>query len=92
MTTPGSMFFNMLAAFAAFDVDLLRPRLRREVAIARPDGKLKGRQPSLSARQHANLLKLHSSGERSISELAQLLCVSRATIYPALDGARTRVG
>ena len=90
--TPGSMFFNMLATFAEFEVDLFRLRTREGMAIARANGKLKGRQPSLSARQHANLFKLHSSGERSISELAQLLCVSRATIYPALDGARTRVG
>jgi DNA invertase Pin-like site-specific DNA recombinase len=30
------MFFNLLAAFAGFEVDLLRPRTREGMAIARP--------------------------------------------------------
>jgi hypothetical protein len=36
--TPGSMFFNLLAAFPAFEVDLLRLRTREGMAIARPNG------------------------------------------------------
>ena len=47
--TPGSMFFNMLATFAEFEVDLFRLRTREGMAIARANGKLKGRQPQLSA-------------------------------------------
>jgi DNA invertase Pin-like site-specific DNA recombinase len=84
------MFFNPLAAFAAFEVDLLRLRTREGMAIARPNGKLNGRQSKLSARQHAHLLELPNTGERSISELARLLSVSRATIYRALDRARAQ--
>jgi DNA invertase Pin-like site-specific DNA recombinase len=54
------MFFNLLAAFAASEVELLRTR--EGMAIARPNGKLNGRQPKLSARQHAHLLELRNSG------------------------------
>jgi DNA invertase Pin-like site-specific DNA recombinase len=34
MTTPGSMFFNMLATFAEFEVDLLRAREAIAIALA----------------------------------------------------------
>jgi DNA invertase Pin-like site-specific DNA recombinase len=71
-------------------VDLLRLRTREGMAIARPNGKLKGRQPKLSARQHAHLLELRNSGERSISGLAVLLCVSRAANCRSLDRARAQ--
>jgi hypothetical protein len=46
----GKMFFNILATFAEFEVDLLRMRTREGMAIARAKGKLKGRAPKLSAR------------------------------------------
>jgi Resolvase, N terminal domain len=38
----GKMFFNILATFAEFEVDLLRMRTREGMAIARANGKLKG--------------------------------------------------
>ncbi|MGW4092677.1 recombinase family protein [Nocardia sp. NPDC004750] len=44
----GKMFFNILATFAEFEVDLLRMRSREGMAIAKANGKLKGRAPRLS--------------------------------------------
>jgi DNA invertase Pin-like site-specific DNA recombinase len=38
----GKMFFNILAAFAEFEVDLLRMRTREGMAVARAKGKLHG--------------------------------------------------
>jgi DNA invertase Pin-like site-specific DNA recombinase len=49
----GKLFFNILATFAEFEVDLLRMRTRQGMAIARANGKLKGKPPKLSAR-HAS--------------------------------------
>ena len=46
----GKMFFNILATFAEFEVDLLRMRTREGMAIARAKGRLRGKQPKLSAR------------------------------------------
>jgi len=42
----GKMFFNILATFAEFKVDLLRMRTREGMAVARAKGKLRGKQPS----------------------------------------------
>jgi DNA invertase Pin-like site-specific DNA recombinase len=44
----GKMFFNILATFAEFEVDLLRLRTREGMAVARAKGKLKGKQPKLT--------------------------------------------
>jgi DNA invertase Pin-like site-specific DNA recombinase len=41
----GKYFFNILAAFAEFEVDLLRMRTREGMAIARAKGRLKGNAP-----------------------------------------------
>jgi DNA invertase Pin-like site-specific DNA recombinase len=58
----GKMFFNILATFAEFEVDLLRLRTREGMAIARAKGRLRGKQPKLSARQQAHLVQLHRDG------------------------------
>ncbi len=46
----GKMFFNILATFAEFGVDLIRIRTREGMAIARARGKWRGKQPKLSDR------------------------------------------
>src|SRR5229473_3323253 len=56
------MFFNMLAVFAEFEVDLLRMRTREGMAIARSRGRLKGKKPKLTARQQAELTRMHATG------------------------------
>jgi DNA invertase Pin-like site-specific DNA recombinase len=82
----GKMFFNTLATFAEFEVDLLRMRTREGMAIAKAKGKLKGKQ--LSARQQAHLVKLHQAGKHTIAELAELFSVSRPTVYRVLNRVR----
>jgi DNA invertase Pin-like site-specific DNA recombinase len=83
----GKMFFNILATFAEFEVDLLRMRTREGMAIARAKGKLKGRAPKLTPARQAHLRKLHAAGEHTIVELAELFEVSRPTVYRVLERA-----
>jgi DNA invertase Pin-like site-specific DNA recombinase len=77
----GKCFFNILATFAEFEVDLLRMRTLEGMAIARAQGRLKGKAPKLSPTQRTALLKLHGAGDHSVSELAELFSISRATVY-----------
>ena len=84
----GKMFFNILATFAEFEVDLLRMRTREGMAIARANGRLKGKAPKLSARQRVHVLALAQAGQHTIAELAELFSVSRATIYREIARAR----
>ena len=83
----GKMFFNILATFAEFEVDLLRLRTREGMAVARSRGRLKGKQPKLTARQQAELARMHATGEYTIAELMEVFSVGRATVYRALDRA-----
>src|SRR5262245_50015595 len=81
----GKMFFNILATFAEFEVDLLRMRTREGMAVARTKGKLRGRHPKLSAKQQVELRQMHASGSYSIADLADLFTVSRPTVYRTLQ-------
>ena len=54
------------------------------MAVARAKGKLKGRQPKLSAKQRNELRRMHGSGDYSITDLAELFKVSRPTVYRTL--------
>lgn len=86
----GKMFFNILATFAEFEVDLLRMRTREGMAVARAKGKLRGKPPKLTGRQQDHLVKLHNAGEHSIADLAEMFSVSRATVYRTVERARAR--
>jgi len=77
----GKMFFNILATFAEFEADLIRLRTREGMAMARAKGKLRGKRPKLSDKQHKELCRMYDTGEYSISDLAELFSVSRPTVY-----------
>ena len=53
------MLFNILATLAEFEADLICMRTREGMAIARTKGKLRGKQPKLSAR-HWRLFRQRS--------------------------------
>lgn len=80
----GKMFFNILASFAEFEADLIRMRTREGMAMARAKGKLRGKQPKLTDKQQRELVRMHATGEYSISDLAEVFSVSRATVYRTL--------
>jgi DNA invertase Pin-like site-specific DNA recombinase len=87
----GKMFFNILATFAEFESDLIRMRTREGMAIARAKGKLRGKQPKLTEKQQKELTRMHTTGEYSISDLAELFAVSRPTIYRTLHRSEAKI-
>lgn len=84
----GKLVFNMMSVFAEFEADLIRMRTREGMRIAKESGKLRGKQPKLSAKQEARLVKLYDSGEYSKSELAEMFSIARSTVGRAVDRAR----
>lgn len=80
----GKLFFNILATFAEFEADLIRMRTREGMAVARAKGKLRGKKPKLSERQHQELRRMYDTGEYSISDLAEVFSISRPTVYRTL--------
>lgn len=84
----GKLVFNMMSVFAEFEADLIRMRTREGMRIAKRDGKLRGKQPKLSAKQEARLVKLYDSGDYSKSELAEMFSVARSTVGRAVERVR----
>jgi DNA invertase Pin-like site-specific DNA recombinase len=63
-------------------------RTREGMAVAKAKGKLRGKQPKLSARQQSHLVALHEAGDHTIADLAELFTVSRPTVYRVLERHR----
>ena len=83
------MFVQMLAVFAEFEADLIRMRSREGMDIARQNGKLRGKQPSLKPAQDREIRRMHNSGDYNVAEIAALFSVKRAdrVPVPATSGA-----
>ena len=60
-----------------------RSRCAGRVRLAK--GKLRGKQPKLSARQQRELARMAGTGEYSIAEVAEVFTISRATVYRTLQ-------
>jgi DNA invertase Pin-like site-specific DNA recombinase len=86
----GKMFFNILATFAEFEVDLLRMRTREGMAVARAKGKLQGKKPKLSDKQQRELRRMYGTGDYTIADLAEVFSVSRPTVYRVLQRVPTQ--
>ena len=86
----GRLLFNVLAMVAEFESDLIRMRTREGMKVAKAKGRLRGKQPKLSATQEAHLVKLYEAGEHTVSELEELFPVTRSTIYRAIARAGGR--
>jgi DNA invertase Pin-like site-specific DNA recombinase len=81
------MFFTMLAVFAEFEAGLLKMRTREGMAIARSRGRLKGKQPELTAGRQGELVRMRATGEYAIAELMEVFCIGHAAVYRVLDCA-----
>ena len=77
----GRLLFNVLAMVAEFEADLISMRTREGMKVAKAKGRLRGKQPKLTAVQARHLVELFDSGNYSTTELADLFRVGRSTIY-----------
>jgi hypothetical protein len=57
---------------------------RNRAAVARAKGRLRGKQPKLSAKQQTELRRMHTTGDYSIADFAELFNIGRATVYRTL--------
>jgi DNA invertase Pin-like site-specific DNA recombinase len=73
----GKLLFNVLTMVP--EADLIRARTREGLKVAKAKGRLRGKQPKLSPRQKAHLVKLHTAGDHTMYELAELFSVGRST-------------
>jgi len=75
-----NLLLSMLAAFSEFERSLILERQREGIAIAKGEGKYKGRKPSLSDDQIKEILARASAGEK-VAVLVREYGISRETFY-----------
>lgn len=78
-----TLLLNMLGAVAEFERSLIKERQREGIVIARARGAYRGRRPSLTSDQIAEIKQLVESGIPK-AKLARQFHVSRETIYQAI--------
>ena len=86
----GKQLFNVLAMISEFEADLIRMRTREGMQVAKAKGRLRGKKPKLSVKQEKHLLELHTAGEHSKAELAELFSIGRSTVYRAIERGQLR--
>jgi DNA invertase Pin-like site-specific DNA recombinase len=74
---------NVMGAFAEFERLLIRERQREGIAIAKREGRYRGRKPSLTTDQVQAIRARIAAGEQK-TRLAAEFGVSRQTLYTAL--------
>jgi DNA invertase Pin-like site-specific DNA recombinase len=63
------LLFTVLSMIAAFEADLARARTREGTAVARAEGRLRGKPPKLRPHQETHLVELYQAGGHTVSEL-----------------------
>ncbi len=87
-TTPGGrLFFHMLAAIAEFEHDLIVERTHDGLAAARARGRNGGPKPKMTPHRVKQARALYDAGELTVQEIADMLGVSRPTIYRHLEAS-----
>ena len=77
----GRFFLQTLAMVAEFEANLNHLRTREGMAKARRAGKLRGKQPKLSAAAARTIRRRYAEGEASLADLAEEYRVGRSTIH-----------
>lgn len=85
-TTPGGILvFNIFAALAQFERDLIRERTSAGIEAARARGRRGGRPAKLDTKQIAEIRRLYESKTVTVNQIAAMMGVGRATVYRALE-------
>ena len=83
-TPTGKLLLNMLGSVAEFERDMMLERQREGIALARKQGKYRGRKKALNPEQVQQLRQRVQAGEPKAT-LARELGISRETLYQYLE-------
>ncbi|WP_245765799.1 recombinase family protein [Nonomuraea jiangxiensis] len=73
----GRLFLQTLAMVAEFEANLGHLRTREGMALAKKNGKLKGKQPKLPEPARRSIRRRYAEGEASLADLATKYSVGR---------------
>lgn len=79
----GKLLLTFLAAIADFERNMIKERVQEGLRAARNRG-IKGGRPRVDGKKLSQAIKLHESGEYTISEITEVTGISSSTLYRAL--------
>ena len=88
-TAQGRLVFHMFGALAEFERSLIRRRTQAGLAAARRLGRTGGRPPKLTHNDIEAAKAMLANPDIAVTQIAQRLGVSPATLYRYLPAART---
>ncbi|WP_323126497.1 recombinase family protein [Aliarcobacter butzleri] len=85
-TTPtGKLIFHIFASLAEFEKDVIKERTNAGLKAARARGRVGGRPKKLTNKQLTLLKTLHQDKNTSLSDISNILGISKKTIYNYLN-------
>ena len=92
-TTPaGKLVFHIFAALAEFEREIIRERTNAGLDAARARGRKGGRRPKMTPGKLDTGRQLYDSKQHTMEQIAEIVGVSRATLYRHLEPAEQQTG
>ena len=83
-TMTGIMMFQMCGAFAEFERNIIRERVKSGLERAKKEGKTLGRPTNVSGNTKATVIELRDTG-MSMNKICKTLSIGSGTLYRLLD-------
>ena len=87
----GKFYLQIFGALAEFERNIIRERTNAGLASARARGRVGGRPKKLSKDKIELVKKLYDAREHTVQEIADLVGISRVSIYGYLSGKSKKV-
>jgi len=87
-TAGGRLVFHVFSALAQFELELVRERITAGLAAARARGRTGGRPSVMTPSKLKQASRMANDG-LPVTELAQVLGLSRSTLYRHVEGVGT---
>ena len=89
-SSTGKLVFHLFGALAEFERNLIRERTLAGLRAARARGRLGGRPKALDRDQRDLAVKLYDEKQHTISQICQMMHISKPTLYKYVESARSR--
>lgn len=89
-TAAGKAMFGMMAVFAEFERSIIRERTVEGLKAARARGR-KGGRPMTDKKKLDKAIKLHESGEFTVTQIEEMTDVSKGSLYRELNRRKQEV-
>jgi len=91
-TSGGKLVFHIFGALAEFERELIRERTNAGLSAARARGRVGGRPSVMTDDKIATVRQMYASNEYTISAIAEVVGVSRATVYRHIEDSPSSEG